>query len=124
MTHGIGAGPLVCRDDVVRVEPAYFVDWRRVLFADVCPYCVVFSPCEGKQAMSIEHVQPRSKGGPNHWTNYVGVHKGGNVQRGDKKLVLFLLFRYEYSKVRGRKGTDVRRHRQSLRMRFRRDRPF
>jgi 5-methylcytosine-specific restriction endonuclease McrA len=46
--------------------------------------------CGSKEKLTIDHVIPKSKGGPNTWTNLVTCCGGCNVNKGDKDLVDFL----------------------------------
>ena len=55
---------------------------RRAVFArdhGRCQYC-------GKQAESIDHVIPRSKGGPHTWDNVVACCRRCNTYKGDRML--------------------------------------
>lgn len=46
--------------------------------------------CGTKERLTLDHVIPKSKGGPNSWTNLVTCCGDCNVKKGDKKLDLFL----------------------------------
>ena len=55
---------------------------RRAVFArdsGKCQYC-------GKSAESIDHVVPRSKGGPHSWENVVACCRRCNTYKGDRLL--------------------------------------
>ena len=55
---------------------------RRAVFArddHRCQYC-------GGPAESIDHVVPRSKGGPHSWENVVAACRSCNVRKGDRLL--------------------------------------
>ena len=53
---------------------------RRAVFGrdgHVCQYC-------GGPAESIDHVMPRSKGGPHSWENVVACCRSCNIRKGDR----------------------------------------
>lgn len=65
--------------------------WRDLIRRDVCSYCGE----AGTQANPItrEHVVPRSKGGHGRHLNTVSACRQCNTERGDKPLLLYLLWR-------------------------------
>ena len=43
-----------------------------------------------KESLTLDHVIPKSKGGPNSWKNLVTCCGSCNVKKGDKKVDVFL----------------------------------
>jgi hypothetical protein len=64
------------------------VRWDHVLRRDPCVYCGRHLPFE---EMTVEHVQPRSKRGPDTARNKVGACASCNRRRGARPLLSFLL---------------------------------
>lgn len=54
-----------------------------VISKDPCAYC-------GAPSESTDHIDPISKGGLNHWTNYTPACKSCNSAKHDKSLLLYL----------------------------------
>ena len=117
------AGPILGRrGEPLQVHPVTYVSWRQVVLNDPCPYCVVAPPPvalnRGQLRMSLEHVEPISRGGVNAWSNLVGAHQGCNLQRGNRSLLRYVLFRHLMSALRGKKGTPTRMERRRFRKGF------
>jgi 5-methylcytosine-specific restriction endonuclease McrA len=66
------------------------VRWDTILRREPCVYCQKYFPFE---QMSIEHVVPKSHGGPDTSVNKVGCCKTCNQKRGSRPLLHFLLGR-------------------------------
>ena len=62
--------------------------WRRVLRHDPCAYCG-----DNTAAMTVDHIEPLSKGGINRRENIVGSCRSCNASKDSKSLLLFLLER-------------------------------
>lgn len=54
--------------------------------ADPCAYC-------GSTGGIVDHIEPRSAGGENHWENYTGTCVACNSSKGRKPLLFFLGWR-------------------------------
>lgn len=99
----------------LQTSRAYGVsDWAHVLCSDPCPYCCAVP--SGRIAwpsstMNLEHVQPRSEGGTNAWSNVVGAHTGCNSDRQSMPLLRFLLYRRAVAGRRRKKERAVIRKR-------------
>lgn len=61
-------------------------NYYAALKADPCAYC-------GAAGGAIDHVDPRSRGGANHWENYAGVCTSCNTTKRDRPLLAFLGWR-------------------------------
>lgn len=72
--------------------------YERVLRRDPCAYCAV-RPHSSRAAKrsTIDHVEPRSMGGPNTIDNLAGACPACNAEKGSRSLLLFLLWRTEAS---------------------------
>ena len=61
---------------------AYKASLRR----DPCAYC-------GAPAEEIDHIVSRADGGPDDWTNWVGLCRDCNISKGGKSLLAFMAYR-------------------------------
>jgi 5-methylcytosine-specific restriction endonuclease McrA len=68
------------------MESDFHARWRRILFADPCPYC-------GGAVETIDHILARSRGGTDHWTNVTGACRACNRAKRDLPLLIFLMRR-------------------------------
>lgn len=59
-------------------------EWLRVISNDPCSYC-------GQPSSAIDHIDPVSRGGENHWTNFVAACKSCNSSKHNKRLLTWLL---------------------------------
>ncbi|MEX2195212.1 MAG: HNH endonuclease signature motif containing protein [Thermoleophilaceae bacterium] len=67
-----------------------------VLRRDPCAYCAVRpSSRRAAKRYTVDHVEPRSQGGPNTIDNLVGACPTCNRAKGSHSLLLFLLWRGE-----------------------------
>jgi hypothetical protein len=68
------------------VEPgdAETAVYLTVIRTDPCSYC-------GGPAGAVDHIEPASAGGPNHWTNYTPACASCNGRKRTKPLLVFLL---------------------------------
>ena len=58
--------------------------WREVLLRDPCVYC-------GGRTAELDHIMPRSRRGPDHWTNRAPACTRCNRAKGAQTLLHFLL---------------------------------
>lgn len=72
------------RDDIGQ-EPIVS-DYYAALRADPCVYC-------GAPSTEIDHIEPRSTGGANHWENYAGICSSCNSSKRNKGLLGFMGWR-------------------------------
>jgi hypothetical protein len=62
--------------------------YRAALQRDPCSYCGASNPgIDGE----LDHIQARSRGGPNHWSNYTNACGSCNPGKSDLPLLEFLL---------------------------------
>jgi 5-methylcytosine-specific restriction endonuclease McrA len=62
------------------------IEFARVLLHDPCAYC-------GQPAAHIDHIEPQSKGGANHWDNLTAACGHCNPRKHTRSLLTFLLTR-------------------------------
>jgi 5-methylcytosine-specific restriction endonuclease McrA len=65
-------------------------EWRAVILADPCVFCVLGEPGDGRNEM--EHIRPRSYGGKNGWPNIAPACKAHNTMKANYSL-LWMLWR-------------------------------
>lgn len=63
-------------------DPATIL-YLTIISTDPCVYC-------GTPSESTDHIDPVSRGGPNHWTNYTPACGSCNSAKKDKPLLMFL----------------------------------
>jgi hypothetical protein len=63
--------------------------YKRLLRHDPCAYCGM--PFDERYPHEIDHIVPRSQGGPNHWSNYIGACGGCNICKLDWSMLTWLL---------------------------------
>ncbi len=68
------------------METDFHARWRRILFADPCPYC-------GAVVETIDHVLARARGGTDHWMNVTGACLACNRSKRDLPLLIFVMRR-------------------------------
>lgn len=66
--------------------PVQEATWREVLCGDPCAYC-------GEPMEHIDHIEPRSAGGLNVWTNLTAACAACNVSKFNRSLLTHLLRR-------------------------------
>jgi hypothetical protein len=59
-------------------------EWLTIIRADPCSYC-------GGPMNAVDHIDPVSRGGENHWTNYAPTCKSCNSSKHNKRLLPWLL---------------------------------
>lgn len=62
------------------------MSYKRVLRKDPCAYC-------GGPSGTIDHITPRSQGGPNRHTNLAAACQRCNSRKADRSLLTFLTLR-------------------------------
>lgn len=90
--------------------------FRPVVLRDPCVYCVVWPmPQRQSDAVTLEHIQPKSDGGANSWRNYASAHAACNGNRSSMPLLRFFLYRQQ---VAGLHGKANRKRRLALKRRL------
>jgi 5-methylcytosine-specific restriction endonuclease McrA len=76
--------PLIIRlFNYVKFRPKAIKISRHRIYARDNHQCVY---CGSKRNLTLDHIIPRSKGGPNTWSNMVTSCSSCNVKKGDKSL--------------------------------------
>lgn len=61
-------------------------EWLVIIRGDPCAYC-------GAAMEQVDHIDPVSRGGPNHWTNFAPACGRCNASKHDSALLSWLLHR-------------------------------
>ena len=68
----------------LKIDKKLTKQYINILALDLCSYC-------GKEATSIDHIVPISKGGSNDWTNLTAACLSCNTSKSNTHLLQFLL---------------------------------
>lgn len=74
------------RERVLAAKDPETLEWLDIIAADPCSYC-------GAPTEATDHIDPISRGGPNHWTNYTPACARCNGSKHATPLLRFLLRR-------------------------------
>lgn len=96
------------RAALIHAESAF--SWRQIVRHDPCVYCVIAADQNAAMSRSsVEHIQPKAKGGGNGWRNETAAHQWCNEQRGNRRLLHFLLYRRMTASLSGKQHAAARR---------------
>lgn len=62
--------------------------WRFTLLKDICVYC------RAKKARGLDHIHPKSKGGPDGWPNRAPACRSCDMHKGNVSLLIYLYRRH------------------------------
>lgn len=73
-------------DELPVCNPRTVADYKRALRCDPCAYC-------GAPSNALDHIVPRSAGGPDDWTNRAGACTSCNSSKQSSPLLTFLAWK-------------------------------
>lgn len=60
------------------------LEWLKLIRRDPCSYC-------GGGGGTVDHIEPKVRGGLNHWSNYAPACRSCNSSKNDSPLLIYLL---------------------------------
>ena len=79
---------LLLTGDFAAIESRLSHSYLVALRSDPCSYCG--ERRRRRRRRTVDHIQPRSRGGPDSWPNLAGACATCNQAKGDQSLLMFL----------------------------------